>query len=190
VPDTIYLNKKTGIAYNKEVMPKGADTDPDYEVFSACEVGNIFPLGTKFSQAFNYRFTDKDGEQKLVWMGSYGIGPSRVMGVIVEKFHDDKGIIWPKNIAPFQVHLVELQQSEKGEEIYASLTNAGIEVLWDDREARAGEKFADADLIGCPVRVVVSQRSLDQGGVEVKLRNSTESKIIALDALEDYLVNV
>ena len=190
MPDTIYLNKKTGIAYNKEVMPKGADTDPDYEVFSACEVGNIFPLGTKFSQAFNYRFTDKDGEQKLVWMGSYGIGPSRVMGVIVEKFHDDKGIIWPKNIAPFQVHLVELQQSEKGEEIYASLTNAGIEVLWDDREARAGEKFADADLIGCPVRVVVSQRSLDQGGVEVKLRNSTESKIIALDALEDYLVNV
>lgn len=188
--DTIYLNKTTGIAYNKEVMPDGADSDPNFEVFSACEVGNIFPLGTKFSSAFDYKYTDKDGEQKLVWMGSYGIGPSRVMGVIVEKFHDDKGIIWPKNVAPFQVHLIDLQQAEKTEEIYNTLIKSGVEVLWDDREARAGEKFADADLIGCPVRVVVSQRSLEQGGVEVKLRNSDESKIMSLSKLDEYLKNV
>ena len=188
--DTIYLNRTSGIAYNKEVMPAGADTDPNYEEFSACEVGNIFPLGTKFSEAFDYKYTDKNGEQKLVWMGSYGIGPSRVMGVLVEKFHDENGIIWPKNVAPFKVHLVDLLQQEKAEEIYESLSESGIETLWDDREATAGEKFANADLVGCPVRVMVSKRSLDQGGVEVKLRTSAESEIVPLDKLEGYLRNV
>lgn len=188
--DTIYLNKETGVAYNKEVMPAGADTDPNYEVFNGSEVGNIFPLGKKFTTAFDYKFTDNDGQQKFVWMGSYGIGTSRLIGVLVEKFHDEMGIIWPKNVAPFKVHLVDLLQPEKAEEIYNSLLASEIETLWDDREATAGEKFANADLVGCPVRVVVSKRSLEAGGVEVKLRNSSESEIVALTELGDYLKNV
>lgn len=184
--DTIYLNKKTGVAYNKEVMPEGADNNPDFEVFSACEVGNIFPLGTKFSSAFDYKFTDSDGEQKLVWMGSYGIGPSRLMGVLVEKFNDDKGIVWPSAVAPFTVHLIDIQQNEKAQEIYERLNNEGIEVLWDDRDMGAGGKFASADLIGCPFRVVVSEKSLVAGGLEVKQRSGGEPEIMNLEKFIGY----
>lgn len=187
--DTIYLDKTTGIAYNKEVKPEGADTNPNFEIFTASEVGNIFPLGVKFSNAFGYYFTDKDGGKKPVITGSYGIGTSRLMGVLVEKFHDDRGIIWPKNVAPFRVHLVDLQQSEESKKIYESLNSQDIDVLWDDREMSAGEKFADADLIGCPVRVVVSARSMQAGGVEVKLRNETESKIIPVEELAGFVKN-
>lgn len=156
----------------------------------AAEVGNVFDLGQKYAKAFDLNIVGKNGDKLFPIMGCYGIGISRTMGVLVEKFHDDKGIIWPKNVAPFLVHLVNLQQTEKGEEIYNTLTNSGIEILWDDREVTAGEKFAVADLIGCPIRVVVSQRSLDQGGVEVKSRNSTENKIVSVDELGDYLKNV
>ncbi len=188
--DTIYLNKETGVAYNKEVMPEGADSGSNYEIFNACEVGNIFPLYTKFSEVFGYEYTDSDGTKKPVLMGCYGIGTSRLMGVLVEKFNDEKGIIWPKTVAPFQVHLIDLQQGEKANSLYEELNKMGVEVLWDDREATAGEKFADADLIGCPVRVVISQRSLDKGGVEVKMRNKTESEILATDKLMSFLKNV
>jgi prolyl-tRNA synthetase len=188
--DTIYLDKTTGIAYNKEVKPEGADTNPNFEIFTASEVGNIFPLGVKFTQANNYEYTDKDGSKKPIFMGSYGIGISRLMGVLVEKFHDDKGIIWPKNVSPFLVHLVDLQQPEETKKIYERLKNEGVDSLWDDREMSAGEKFADADLIGCPVRVVVSARSLQNGGVEARLRNETESKIIPVDKLSDFVKNV
>jgi len=188
--DTIYLDKTTGIAYNKEVKPEGADTNPNFEVFAASEVGNIFPLGTKFTKACGYEYTDKDGSKKPVVMGSYGIGTSRLMGVLVEKFHDDKGIIWPKNVAPFTVNLLDLQQNETAQKIYDDLGNTGIDVLWDDREISAGEKFADGDLIGCPVRVVVSARSLAAGGAEVKLRKEAEGKIISLAELAEFIKNV
>ena len=128
----------------------------------AAEVGNVFDLGKKYSEAFEMSVPGKNGENFFPIMGCYGIGISRTMGVIVEKFHDDKGIIWPSSVAPFQTHLVDLRQPEKAGEIYESLSNKGFEILWDDREdVTAGEKFADADLIGCPVRMVVSQRSLD-----------------------------
>jgi len=188
--DIVYLNKTTGVAYNKEVKPEGADTNPDFEVFNASEVGNIFPLGVKFTKAFGYEYTDKDGSKKPIIMSSYGIGTSRLMGVLVEKFHDDKGIIWPLSVAPFLVHIVDLQQPEETKKIYEKLKDAGIDALWDDREMSPGEKFADADLIGCPVRVLVSARSLQNGGVEVKRRNETENKIIAVDKLMEYIKNV
>lgn len=188
--DTIYLDKTTGIAYNKEVKPEGADTDPNIEVFKAAEVGNIFPLGVKFSKAFGYEFTDKDGTKKPVITGSYGIGTSRLMGVLVENFHDDKGIIWPKNVAPFTVHLIDLQKPEEAKKIYDQLKSEGVDVLWDDRNMSAGEKFADADLIGCPVRVLVSSRSIENGGVEVKLRKESEGKIISINNLIDFVKNV
>jgi prolyl-tRNA synthetase len=157
----------------------------------AAEVGNVFDLGKKYSEAFEMSVPGKNGENFFPIMGCYGIGISRTMGVIVEKFHDDKGIIWPSNVAPFQTHLVDLRQPEKAGEVYESLTKKGFEVLWDDREdVTAGEKFADADLIGCPVRMVISQRSLDQGGVEVKLRQESEGKIISIEEIPDFLKNV
>jgi len=187
--DTIYLDKKTGIAYNKEVKPEGADENPNFEVFSASEVGNIFPLGTKFTKAFGYEYTDKDGTKKPVIMSSYGIGISRLMGVLVEKFHDEKGIIWPKNVAPFLVHLIDIQQPEEAKKIYERLQKDGIECLWDDRDMNPGGKFADADLIGCPIRVLVSQRSLDNGGVELKLRNETENKVVSIEKMIEYVKN-
>ncbi|KKT48964.1 MAG: Prolyl-tRNA synthetase [Candidatus Collierbacteria bacterium GW2011_GWC2_44_18] len=151
----------------------------------AAEVGNVFDLGQKYSKAF-----DK-GEMIYPIMGCYGIGITRTMGVIVEKFHDDKGIIWPKSIAPFLVHLVDLQQKDKAGEIYELLNKSGVEVLWDDRDdLSAGSKFAAADLIGCPVRIVISQISLDKGGVEIKLRQETEYEIISIGKIVDFLKDV
>jgi len=117
-------------------------------------------------------------------MGSYGIGVPRLMGTIVEVFFDDNGIIWPESVAPFQVHLINIGEDEKAEEIYEKLNKNGVEVLWDDREEkRPGEKFADADLIGIPYRVVISKKSLENSGVEIKKRNEKDSKIISKEEL-------
>ncbi len=182
--DIIYLDKETGTTYNKEVAPTGAEGSDRFEEFRASEVGNIFPLNTKFSEAFDYYYTDKDGVKKIVYMGSYGIGTSRLMGVIVEKFHDDKGIIWPENVAPFKVSLISMNDTvEKAAEIYKSLTAAGVEAFWDDRDLSAGVKFADADLIGNPYRVVVGQKSLARGGVELKKRGEEKTEIVAIEEI-------
>lgn len=143
------------------------------------EVGNIFPLKDKYSQALDLKFVDRDGRKKFVMMGCYGIGISRVMGAIVEVFHDDKGIIWPKSVAPFDVHLVDL--SGDGAQVYEKLTDVGTDVLWDDREdVSAGEKFADCDLIGIPVRLVTSKK-VGEGKVEWKERNEKDSKVISTE---------
>lgn len=182
--DVIYVDKQSGIAYNKEVAPTDAEDEGKYDSFHGSEVGNIFTLSTKFSKDFDYLFVDSDGSRKPVWMGCYGIGTSRLMGVIVEKFHDDKGIIWPGNVAPFKVSLISMNDTvEKTAEIYKSLTAAGIEVLWDDRDISAGVKFADADLIGNPYRVVVGQKSLAQGGVELKKRGEDKTEIVPVDEI-------
>lgn len=177
-------------SYSEEdICPKCAGSK--LRAGKAAEVGNVFDLGLKYPQAFEMTYTDRNGETKYPIMGCYGIGISRTMGVLVEKFHDDKGIIWPKNVAPYSVHLIDLQQNDKAGEVYEVLTGAGVEVLWDDREnVTAGEKFADADLIGCPIRLVVSQRSLDKGGIEFKLRQETESQIISTEKVLDLLKNV
>ena len=182
--DTIYMNKETGVAYNKEVAPPDAHDKDRYEEFKASEVGNIFTLGTKFADDFGYKYTDADGEQKPVWMGCYGIGTSRLLGVIVEKFNDDRGIIWPDAVAPFKVGLISFESTqEKAKDIYESLAKAGVEVLWDDRDLSAGVKFADADLIGSPYRLIVSEKSLSSGGVELKRRDEEKSEIIPLDEI-------
>ena len=165
------------------------ETEEAYETFKACEVGNIFPLGTKYSKAFNYNYTDEDGSQKLVFMGSYGLGTSRVMGVLVEKFNDDKGIIWPEAVAPYKVHLIGLNMEDesikqKANAIYEVLEKTGVEVFFDDREeVSAGEKFADADLIGIPMRVVVSKKTGEK--VEVKKRNEKEAKLVEMEKFVD-----
>ena len=182
--DTIYLNKETGIAYNKEVMPEDASNKDKYEEFRASEVGNIFTLGTKFADDFDYKYTDADGTLRPVWMGCYGIGTSRLMGVIVEKFNDERGIIWPDAVAPFKVSLISFETTaEKAKDIYGSLAAVGVEVLWDDRDLSAGVKFADADLIGNPYRLIVSEKSLSGGGAELKRRGEEKSEIIPLDEI-------
>jgi prolyl-tRNA synthetase len=144
------------------------------------EVGNIFPLGAKYSEAFNSKFADKDGSKKYVVMGSYGIGLGRLMAAVVEVYHDSAGIIWPEKIAPFYVHLLALEGAS-GEELYSSLQKAKISVLYDARDMSAGEKFAEADLIGIPWRVVVSQKTGDK--VELKSRGSNETKLMTVDEL-------
>jgi len=163
------------------------ETNELYEVIKAAEVGNIFPLYTKFTEAFDYKFIDSDGKEKPVYMGCYGIGPSRIMGIIVEKLHDEKGIIWPESVAPFQVHLVGLDLKDeeinsKANKVYKVLQENNIEVLFDDRtDATAGNKFSDADLIGIPVRLVVSKRTGEK--VEYKKRNEKNSNLYNLDEI-------
>lgn len=162
------------------------------------EVGNIFQLGQHYSMKMaNAVFMDNDGKEKKYYMGCYGIGLGRTMATVVEKFHDENGIIWPKQIAPFQVHLVSLASKNdeesftKSQETYDNLTNQGLEVIWDDRlDVRPGEKFADADLIGIPVRLVISKKSLENGGIEMKLRSEQESRIVSIDKLENEVLQL
>jgi prolyl-tRNA synthetase len=157
------------------------------------EVGHVFKLGTKYSEGLHAYFLDADGKEKPIIMGSYGIGSGRLAAAAVEQHHDDKGIIWPLPIAPYHVHLVTLGLNEdamkqQAERLYQRLLDAKFEVLYDDREdAQAGVKFNDADLIGIPIRVTLSPRSLNAGGAEIKLRKESEARVVALDTLEGEL---
>ncbi|MFA7676502.1 MAG: aminoacyl--tRNA ligase-related protein [Candidatus Shapirobacteria bacterium] len=191
--DTIYLCKKCNIAVNKEIIDV-QKTCPEcgndkLEAVKATEVGNIFKLRDKYSKAFKFVYSDAQGQEKIVEMGCYGFGPSRTMGTIVEVCHDDKGIIWPSSIAPYQVHLIGLDLFDdkiksQAEKLYQDLLNKNIEVLFDDRlDITAGAKFADADLIGIPTRLVISKRSLENGGIESKKRNQDKNEIIAFDKI-------
>ena len=178
--------------YDFKLAEKGdayPETGEEYVVFKAAEVGNIFPLGTRFADDFDYTYTDQQGKRKKIYMGCYGIGPSRIMGVLVEKFHDERGIVWPEPVAPFKYHLIGLDLKDQkikkhAFEIYKLLTtNYKLEVLFDDREdVSAGEKFSDADLIGIPHRLVVSRRTGDK--VEYKKRSSKEAKLVNLDEIQ------
>ncbi len=149
------------------------------------EVGNIFNFGEKYAKDMNGYVNDAQGNKQPIWMASYGIGISRLVATIVEKYHDEKGMIWPEAVAPFKIHLISIKKDEAAEKIYDQLVAAGVEVLFDDRDLSAGAKFADADLIGLPWRVVVSEKTGDQ--VEVKKRHQTESSLIALTELLDQL---
>lgn len=152
----------------------------------ASEVGNVFDLGQKYGRDFDLGFIDREGKKQFPIMGCYGVGITRLMGVIVEKFHDDKGIIWPEAIAPARIHLANIGNdsdvAEKAASIYAALRQRGIRVLWDDREVSAGIKFKDADLIGLPWRVVISSRTLKDGNVELKARTG-EPELISFEEL-------
>lgn len=146
------------------------------------EVGNIFKLGTRYTVDMDATYLDEEGEEQPVVMGSYGIGTGRLLASVAEEHHDDDGLIWPITIAPYQIHLLSLRGGEQeAEALYQQLTKAGLEVLFDDRDESPGVKFADADLIGLPLRVTVSQRSLSSGGAEVKRRDQEESRIVAID---------
>jgi prolyl-tRNA synthetase len=196
--DTIYVDENKGIAINKEVYNDEviANLGLSKETLvenRAAEVGNIFTLGTRFSDAFDLTYQTEAGEKKQVFMGSYGIGPARLMGTVVEVLSDDKGIIWPEAIAPFKAHLLALGEDENiqqgANELYEELRSKEIEVLYDDRRGiMAGEKFADSDLLGIPYRIVVSKRSLADGGYEIKKRTEENGKIVKKDELLNLLV--
>jgi prolyl-tRNA synthetase len=194
--DTIYLHMGKKIAINKEVLNDqtlaslGVAREELTEK-KAIEVGNIFPLGTKFSEALGLSYTDEAGQLKAPIMGSYGIGPGRVMGTIVERLADEAGLLWPANIAPFKVYLISLGNSpeirKSSDELYEQLTSGGVGVLYDDRNASAGDMFADADLMGIPARVVVSDKTVASDSAELKLRSTNEAQTVPIQALEQTL---
>jgi prolyl-tRNA synthetase len=188
--NTIYLDRKKKIAINKEVYTDEVTKDlgldkKDLEEINGIEVGNIFKQKTKFSGPLDLTYLDSDGVKKPVITGAYGIGPARVMATVVELNHDSKGIVWPENLAPFQVHLIGLNfenedVKKNAEKVYKKLMDEKVEVLFDDREqSTAGEKFSDADLIGIPYRFVVSQKTGEQ--IEVKKRNEEKSELVSLE---------
>ncbi len=190
--DQIYFCKECNIAVNKEIIEDqkvcpecGKD---NFEVKKAIEVGNIFKLGTRFSKAFNLTYLDDKGKSQEVIMGCYGFGPSRTMGAVVEITHDEKGIIWPESISPFRVHLLSIGESDKvkkqADKIYSDLIKKGIEVLYDDREESAGIKFAEADLIGIPYRVVVSEKTIGKSSVGLKKRGEKDEVLVKVSDLE------
>jgi len=185
--DHIFICEKCRVAVNREIIndlkacPECGNKKLREE--KAVEVGNIFKLGTRFSEPFKLKYRAENGEEKPVIMASYGIGPSRVLGTIVELFHDEKGIIWPESVAPFKVHLLSINENEAAEKIYQTLIGEGIEVLYDDREVSAGEKFADADLIGCPIRLIVSAKTLAAASVELKRRAAKTGELIKIENL-------
>jgi len=187
--DLIYLDRASGIAVNEEVYTDevlaelGLNKDTLEEV-KAVEVGNTFNLSTKFSDPLELNFTDEDGTSKQVIMGSYGIGPSRLMGLIAEHFADDKGLVWPANVAPYKVYLVSIGNiTDQANELYEELKAAGLTVLFDDRAERPGAKFADAELMGLPYRVTISERLIEQGKLELTYRNTSETELLTLDEL-------
>jgi len=195
--DTIYICQKCRNAINKEIKHKTPACPvcggKKFREERAIEVGNIFKLKDKFTKPFDLSVADESGKKTAVVMGCYGIGLPRLMGTIVEVYHDKNGIIWPEAVAPFQVHLVEVRSGKlevrrEAEKLYKNLLEKKIEILYDDRDASPGEKFADADLIGIPYRAVVSEKSLKAGGAEVKKRNKKKAEIISANNLMKKLL--
>ncbi len=191
--DVLYINKEKTVAVNEEVLDDATSelgiSKDELSPVKTAEVGNIFKFGTEKGEQMNVTFKDAEGIDKPIYLASYGVGITRVMGVLVEKFGDDKGLVWPEAVAPFGVHLVGLnledgEVKDWAEGVYASFKDAGVEVLFDDRiEARAGEKFSDSDLLGMPYRVVVSKKGKENGMFEVVTRASGEVRQLSEEEL-------
>lgn len=195
--DIIYIDRAKGLAINKEVYTPenmaqfGLDTI-NIEEQKSIEVGNIFPLGTKYPDAIGLKIKDETGESKTIFMGSYGIGLGRVLGTIAEIFSDENGLVWPVAVAPFKVHLIEIKSEnikvqETAEALYKKFMSLNIEVLHDDRDARAGEKFGDSDLMGMPLRIVVSEKGIEKGEFEVKERKNGTVSIFTENELVKFV---
>lgn len=193
--DEIYLCEKCRIGVNKEIIKKEKNSCPscrnkNLKIEKAIEVGNIFKLGDRFSRAFDFRFQDQTQKEKFVLMGCYGIGLGRLMGAVAETYHDKNGILWPAKIAPFDFHLIALgvdaRVKKTAQKIYHDLAKEKIEVLYDDREKSAGEKLVDSDLIGIPVRIVISERTLEKNSAEVKKRNEAKTRLVKINQLPNF----
>jgi prolyl-tRNA synthetase len=190
--DTIYVSETKKIAINKDVLNDnslkqlGLKLD-ELQEKKAVEVGNIFHLGTKYTKPLNLHFTDEDGVRKPVIMGSYGLGPSRLMGLLAEHFADEKGLAWPVSIAPFKVYLAQIGTeqaiNELCQDIYDHLRRNHVKLLWDDRDERTGVKFADADLMGIPYRLVISQKTIKTGKYELKKRTQPDLLLADKDSV-------
>jgi len=187
--DTIYVDEKKRIAVNKEVYTDenlarlGLDKN-DLVEKRGVEVGNIFPLETKYTDALDVYYTDEKGEKQSIIMGCYGVGISRLMGVLAEHFSDDRGLVWSESVAPFRVYLATIGDvAEQADALYDELTARGVEVLYDDRDARPGEKFADSELLGIPHRVVISPKLVEQNKIEYKSRLARDSDILTTEEL-------
>ena len=170
----------------RRVEPGDTVDGNEIRIEPAIEVGNIFKLGTRFSEPLGATYLDESGKAQPIWMGSYGIGPARITAAAVEQFADDSGISWPRSIAPFDLHLVGLgkagsEERELAEKLYGELQETGLKVLYDDRDAGPGEKFADAELLGVPVRLTVGRRTLQNGEIEVQVRRGRETSTIPLE---------
>lgn len=188
--DVIYLHREKNIAINEEVLDEavrelGISKD-ELEKVKTAETGNIFNFGRQKTDDMGLYFTNEQGEQSSLYIGSYGIGITRVMGVIVEKFADERGIVWPEAVAPAKVYIARLGTDEavvsQADKLYNDLASAGIEALYDDRDARPGEKFADSDLLGIPMRVVVSAKTAESGQLELKHRLASDAQLVDYDA--------
>ena len=188
--DLIYVDEEKKLAVNKEVLNDEVLADLGLDRSNlvekkAIEVGNIFKQKTKFSEPLGLKFTDADGKEKPVTMGAYGIGPGRVMGTIVEVHNDENGIVWPEEVAPYQIHLISLCKDEnhikQADALYEKLISEGKEVLYDDRDTSAGKKFSESDLIGIPTRYIISPKTLEQKSVEIKDRKSGEVSMIKIN---------
>lgn len=187
-----FLNVNYGRDYKADVVAdivsaREGDLDPiggrPLKAVRGVEVGNIFKLGTRYSDSLGCTYLDKDGKAQPVVMGSYGIGIGRLLACVAEEHHDEKGLMWPISVAPYAVHLLllpDVSTTQVAEQLYSDLRKVGVEVLFDDRDARLGVKFNDADLIGLPLRITVTKKSLENGGIELKRRDSSEASIIAL----------
>ncbi len=196
--DEILVCTKCEFAQNAEVAEKVTvcpACGADMEVKKGIEAGNIFDLGTKYSDVFDVTFSAEDGTRQTALMGCYGIGTTRLVGTIVEASHDDKGMIWPMSVAPFPIHLITLKGKTEGarvqevaQELYDDWQSKGVEVLWDDRDdVSAGAKFADADLVGLPIRLVISEKTLKEESVEWKERTGTEARLVKLEDLTEEI---
>lgn len=183
--DTIYYCDKCDFAQNQEIFEGKVNekcpkcNEGNITEAKSIEVGNIFPLGTKYSQSMKVLYADQEGSLQNIWFASYGIGPTRVMGTLVELFSDDKGIVWPRSVSPFDVYLVSLRRDEESDLIQKKLEDEGISVLFDDRNVGAGEKFANADLLGFPYRLVVSEKTGEK--IEFKRRDSEKTELLTLE---------
>jgi len=193
--DTIIFCPRGHFAQNKEIAKAGTKCPVCGQTLKSdrgVEVANIFPLGDKYSKDLDAYFVDADGKKKPIIMGCYGIGLDRALATIVEIHHDKDGIIWPKEVAPFQVHLIKIENSRRVKEtaakLYYDLQKSGVEVLYDDRTNKtAGEKFVEADLIGLPLRLVVSEKTLKTNSVEAKKRNEKKIKLVKLSRIVKYV---
>lgn len=186
--DVIYLHRAKNIAINEEVIDDAVKelgiARDELEQVKTAEVGNIFNFGSQKTDEMGLKFASKEGTPSSIYMGSYGVGITRVMGVIVEKYADDKGLVWPEAVAPYRVYLATIGDvASEADALYEELTSKGIEVLYDDRDARPGDKFADADLLGIPHRIVVSPKLIEQGAIEYKSRVQDAVDILTKDEL-------
>lgn len=193
--DVIYLHREKNIAINEEVIDDASKelgiSRDELEKVKTAEVGNIFNFGTQKTDEMGLYYTDKDGKKQSLYIGSYGIGITRVMGVLVEKMSDEKGIVWPENIAPFKVYLVSIGEkgTEAADALYDELRVQGVEVLYDDRDERPGAKFADAELLGIPYRLTVSDRLVEKGEFELTNRGSGATKTLTRDEIIATIVS-